>query len=160
MAAAAAAARAEAAVLREQLKQSRDDLMQCRERLARGGELPRCRRRHEAERTAALGGGEAAAELRQRLAVAEATAAELRASNEWLRAAGPPPAGGVRQEAWTATAVAASPRPRLLRRRPPRPRPRGRCGARLRLHAVDSPRSASKPSPATAQSIDQLMPRE
>eukprot|EP00964_Phaeocystis_antarctica_P008324 scaffold4485_cov66-Phaeocystis_antarctica.AAC.1 len=87
--AAAAAARAEAAMARDALARSREELSVCREQLVEGNAQLAAQQlalseRHERQRWEAMEAMAASAELRQRLAVAEATVAELRLATTWM----------------------------------------------------------------------------
>ena len=87
--AAAAAARAEAAMARDALARSREELSVCREQLVEGGAQLAAQQlalseRHERQRWEAMEAMAASAELRQRLAVAEATVGELRLATTWM----------------------------------------------------------------------------
>ena len=92
--AAAAAARAEAAMARDALAQSREELGVCRELLKESGaqlavQQRASTERHERQRWEAMEAMAATAELRQRLAVAEATVAELRLATSWMSGGAP-----------------------------------------------------------------------
>ena len=87
--AAAAAARAEATMARDALARSREEIGVCREQLVESGAQLAAQQlalteRHERQRWEAMEAMAATAELRQRLAVAEATVAELRLATTWM----------------------------------------------------------------------------